>query len=50
MKETIYLVATRNGIQAMRKTLPDTRRGEVVVKLNVSVPDDAFKPPRMRTK
>lgn len=47
MKETIYLLANRNGVQAMRKTLPDTRRGEVVVKLNLSLPDDAFKPPML---
>jgi hypothetical protein len=47
MKESIYLLINRNGVQGMRKTLPDTRRGEVVVKLNLVLPEGTFKPPML---
>ena len=45
MRTVIYLIADRYGITAMRKNLPDVRRGEVPIKLTVTVPEEAFAPP-----
>lgn len=45
MKTTIYLTADRHGITQMRKSYTGARRGEVVIKLNVEVPEKAFQPP-----
>lgn len=47
MKATIFLIVDRNGVQGMRKSLPDVRRGEVPVKLNITVPQEAFAPPML---
>jgi hypothetical protein len=47
MKETIYLIVNQNGIQTMRKTLPNVRRGEIPVKLNITIPKEAFAPPTL---
>jgi hypothetical protein len=47
MKEVIYLVVDQRGVQAMRKTLPDVRRGEIPVKLTINVPPEAFSPPTL---
>jgi hypothetical protein len=47
MKETIYLVVDRSGITAMRKNLPEVRRGEIPVKLTITVPPEAFNPPTL---
>lgn len=45
MKETAFLVVSRKGVQALRKTLPDIKRGEIVLKVHIEVPDEAFAPP-----
>lgn len=45
MKDTIYLYVTRSGVDRMRKTLGDYSKGEVPVKLNIEIPNDAFQPP-----
>jgi len=45
MKDVIYLVVNRQGVQSMRKSLVDVKRGEICVKLHVDVTNDAFTPP-----
>ena len=45
MKDVIYLTIDQRGVQAMRKSYTGARRGEVIVKLNVEVPKEAFNPP-----
>lgn len=41
MKDTIYLIMDRNGVQALRKTRPKLAAGQVAVRLAVEV-DDAY--------
>ena len=47
MKEVIYLTASRNGVgSTVRKNLPtNLSRGEVPIKVVVTIADDAFAPP-----
>lgn len=45
MKDTAYLIVNRSGIQSMRKTLPDLRRGEIAVKVIMDVSLESFAPP-----
>lgn len=45
MKETLYLIVDRNGVQGMRKSLVDVKRGQALVKLNLNMPSEAFNPP-----
>lgn len=45
MKDTIYLTVARNGVQSMRKSYQGAPRGQAVIKLNVTVDENAFKPP-----
>jgi hypothetical protein len=45
LKETIYLVVSRHKVERMTKNLPDLRRGEIPVKLVVTVADTAFREP-----
>jgi hypothetical protein len=47
MKEIIYLVVDQRGVQNMRKTLPEVRRGEIPVKRTINVPPEAFSPPTL---
>jgi hypothetical protein len=42
MKDVIYLTVNRSGVQQFRKSYTGARRGEVIVKLNVEVPEKAF--------
>lgn len=42
MKETVFLVCSKNQIERLRKTLPNIRRGEIIVKLDVEVNPKAF--------
>lgn len=42
MKETIYLVVNKSKVEKMVKTIPDIRRGEIIVKLTVNVADKCF--------
>lgn len=45
MKDVIYLIVNRSGVQGMRKSLPQVHRGEIPVKINVTVPEGAFTTP-----
>lgn len=45
MIEIIYLRVDRSGIRGMTKSLPQLRRGEIPVKLELVVEDDAFRTP-----
>lgn len=45
MKEVIYLTVSRRKVEKMTKTLPDIRRGEIPVKLTVTVDEKAFREP-----
>lgn len=42
MKDVIYLVVNANQVVRMTKTLPSLKRGEVPIKVSVSVDDNAF--------
>ncbi len=42
MKDVIYLVVNANQVVRMTKNLPSLKRGEVPIKVSVSVNDDAF--------
>lgn len=45
VKEVIYLVVSRHGVERMRKALPDLKHGEIPVKLVVEVDESAFREP-----
>lgn len=45
MKETIFLIVSRNKVEDMRKNLPRLSRGQIPIKLNVEVKADAFVEP-----
>ena len=45
MKDVIYLVVNRNKVDRMTKTLPNLYKGEYVVRVAVTVDDDAFNEP-----
>lgn len=45
MKETIYLVVSRQRVERMLKSLPQTGRGEIPVKVIVEVDAAAFREP-----
>ena len=45
MKDIIYLICSRDKVESMRKTLPDVRRNEIVVKLKVDVDDKVYGTP-----
>lgn len=45
MKDTIYLIAEQNGITGMRKSIVDVRRGQTLIKVDVSMDSKAFEPP-----
>lgn len=47
MKDTIYLTVDRRGVQSMRKSYQGAARGQAVVKVNVTVDENAFKPPML---
>lgn len=53
MKDTIYLICTKSGIDRMRKSkqsATDLRQGEIPVKLSVEVDDTNWKPPYIEKK
>lgn len=50
MNTTIYLTVDRSGVQHMRKSLTDARRGECIVQLDIEMPPEAFSPPVLRQK
>ncbi|NBC02461.1 MAG: hypothetical protein GVY20_02025 [Bacteroidetes bacterium] len=48
MKETIFLIATKNGIDRMVKresSATDLRKNEIPIKLTVKISEDNWKPP-----
>jgi hypothetical protein len=45
MQETIYLVVDRQRVEKMTKTLPTLRRGEIPIKLTLTVDEKAFREP-----
>lgn len=47
MKEIIYLRVSRSKVEGMTKNLPYVNRGEVPVKLTITVPEAAFSPPTL---
>ena len=44
MKETIYLVCSREKVERMRKTLPHCGINELPIKVRIEIPDDVFAP------
>lgn len=44
MKQTIFLICTKQGIQRMTKRNPSLYRGEVAVALSVTIPAGVFRP------
>ena len=50
MKETIYLVVSKNRVERMTKTLPSLYQGEIPVKLVVEVAETAFREPVLKRK
>lgn len=45
MKDVIYLRVNRNKVIGMTKTLPSIYRGEIPIKVNVTVNENAFREP-----
>jgi L-ascorbate metabolism protein UlaG (beta-lactamase superfamily) len=45
MRETVYLVVSRHKVERMTKNLPELKRGEIPVKVIVTVADSAFREP-----
>lgn len=45
MREVIYLVVNRNKVERMTKNLPSLGRGEIPVKVSVTIEDTAFRTP-----
>jgi hypothetical protein len=45
VKDIVYLVVSRAGVQSMRKSLPDLKRGEIALKVHVTAADKSFAPP-----
>lgn len=43
MKDTVYLIFDKEGVKAMRKTLPPLKAGEYATRLDVVVDDKYFK-------
>lgn len=45
MKETIYLVVSRDKVERMTKRVPELNRGELPIKIDVTVAPKAFAAP-----
>lgn len=50
MKDVVYLVVSRAGVQSMRKSLPNMHRGEIAIKVHVTVAEKAFAPPTIEQR
>lgn len=50
MKDVVFLTVSRAGVQAMRKSLPDLRRGEIAIKVHVTVSEKSFAPPTIEQR
>lgn len=42
MTDTIYLICNRTGVIGQRKTAPALKKGEIAIKVNVTVPKSVF--------
>jgi hypothetical protein len=47
VNETVFLVISPRKVEKMTKTVPDTHRGEIVVKVHVTVKPEAFRSPTL---
>lgn len=45
MQEIIYLVASRSKVERMTKNLPELKRGEIPIRVSVTIEPDAFRVP-----
>lgn len=45
MKETIFLVVSRRTVERMTKNMPALNRGEIPIKVEVTVEESAFREP-----
>lgn len=45
MRETVYLVISRQRVERMTKNVPELKRGEIFVKVLVEADASAFRPP-----
>lgn len=45
MKDVVYLTVTRNKVEKMTKSVPYLRKGEYVMRVEVTVDEDAFTEP-----
>lgn len=45
LKDIVYMVLSRDGYKYGRKNLPDVKRGQIIVKLNIEVEDECFGQP-----
>ena len=43
MKDSIFLIFDRNGVQGYRKTVPPLRAGQYATRIDVTVDDKYFK-------
>jgi hypothetical protein len=50
MKETIYLVVSPYKVERMTKNLPGLSRGEIPVKLSITVDEKVMRPGSQSTK
>lgn len=48
MKQEIWLIADKYGVQRMTKRAPSLARQEVAVAVTISIPDTAFRAPTLR--
>lgn len=45
MRTTFYVTVNRRGAARLTKRLPDVYAGEISTKVNLSIPDEAFRSP-----
>jgi hypothetical protein len=50
MKDVVYLVVSRAGVQSMRKSLPTLHRGEIAVKVHITASEKSFAPPTIEQR
>ena len=44
MRGKCYLIVSKKGVSDMRKQYPSRKPGEIVVAVNLTIPDKAFEP------
>lgn len=50
VSDIVYLTVSRAGVQSMKKSFTGSKKGEIVVKLEVEVDEKAFVPPTVQKK